>query len=190
MAMTTSAAACTYHLDEEFRIVSVDSAWSEFAIANGAPELLPPAPIGRSVWSYISDSTTAQLYLQIFESVRRKGVPLVFPIRCDSPALRRRLDLRVGRATQGGFEVSSAVIEISERPALRLLERQATRDPDTMLLMCSWCKNVQTGHGWRPAEEATVLLGLFERATLPEITHGMCPACEETINATLTDPRR
>jgi hypothetical protein len=117
-------------------------------------------------------------------------VPLVFPIRCDGPTIRRLLDLRISRVRPAGFEVSSAVVEITQRPELRVLDREARRDSQEMVRMCSWCKNVQTSQGWRTAEEAVVLLRLFERPSLPTITHGMCPACEEAINETLKDPRR
>jgi hypothetical protein len=39
--------------------------------------------------------------------------------------------------------------------------------------------------GWVEVEEAVRELWLFERTQLPQITHGVCPDCQESFELTL-----
>jgi hypothetical protein len=45
--------------------------------------------------------------------------------------------------------------------------------------MCSWCKRVRQEGRWLDLEEGVQELELLSRGPLPEISHGMCPACIE-----------
>ena len=84
----------------------VDLTWCEFAADNGAPDLVPPpGPVGQSVFAYIQDATTAELYRRLFESVRRTGRSAVLPFRCDSPALRRFLEMEIRPSGLSGLQV-------------------------------------------------------------------------------------
>lgn len=174
---------CTYDLDADHRIVAVGGSWSAFALENGAPELVAPAPIGRSVFAYVADATTSHLYQSIFETVARTGVPVVLPIRCDAPALRRFLELTVERPPgRSGVRVRSTLVRTEAREPLPLLDRTRSLS-DQILRMCSWCKVVDVAGRWRSAEEAVATLRLFEREQLPVITHTMCPDCYRRIEA-------
>src|SRR5512142_2158917 len=115
------SAQCSYDLDVSLRLVSVDAAWRDFAVANGAPELVPPRIIGVSVLSAISDPTTALVYRHLFDRVQACREPVVFPIRCDSPEMRRYLELELS-PRPAGFRVRSTVVRTEPRPAQGLLE--------------------------------------------------------------------
>lgn len=179
--MSVLVAACSYQLDADYRLVSVDRAWTAFAVANDAPELVPPGPLGRPIWTFISDSTTKHLYERMLDRVMAGGPPIRVPIRCDAPTLRRFLDLSVARGPAGVI-ITTTVTRVEPRPAVRLMDREARRSPGEMLVMCSWCKRIRTPAGWVEAEEAILRLGLFEADALPEITHGMCPQCFDQIS--------
>lgn len=105
-------AACTYELDVDYRLIAVDEAWSAFAAANGAPELVAPAPLGRTIWSSISDVTTVHLYQQILDRVAATGEAVCVPIRCDAPDLCRYLDLQITRRRPSGFVIRSVVSRV------------------------------------------------------------------------------
>lgn len=178
-----SAPDCVYDLDADHRIVAVSGSWSAFALENGAPELVAPAPLGRSVFTYVADATTTHLYRAVFEAVARSGLPVVLPIRCDAPALRRFLELRVERPPgRTGVRVRSALVRTEARDPVPLLDRTRSRS-DQLLRMCSWCKVVEVDGRWCSVEEAVAALRLFERAHLPAITHTMCPACYARMHA-------
>jgi len=177
--------ACTYELDAEFRIRAVDAAWSEFALANGAPELVvPPGPLGHSVFGYLHDATTAHLYRRLFEGVGRTGRSVVFPFRCDSPGLRRFLEMEIGPQEPSGLHLQTRVVRLEARSPVALLER-APRRSAQLLRMCSWCKAVEVAGRWRDLEDAVVALRLFESEALPGLTHGICARCQERMEGLL-----
>lgn len=179
--------SCTYELDDNLRIVAVDAAWSGFAIANAAPELAPPpGPLGQPVLSYVADRTTALLYEELFSKVRRTGGRLMVPFRCDSPSLRRFLELRIEPRRPTGLRLHSRVLRVEERPEVLLLDRREPRDGE-LLRMCSFCKSVEAQGRWRHVEEAIAALRLFERDVLPSITHSVCPSCYQRALTLLED---
>lgn len=184
--MDTTTGGCTYELDADLRIQSVDTAWSEFAVANGAPELVPPpGPVGQSVFDCIQDATTAHLYQRLFDGVLQAGRPVVLPFRCDSPVLRRFLEMEIRPRELSGLEVRTRVLRLEARAPVSLLD-PAVRRSGAFLRMCGWCKAVEVAGSWLDVAEAVVALRLFDQDTLPSITHGICPACYERVEAVIT----
>ncbi len=177
-----TAESCSYEVDDDLKIVAVDEAWSEFARANDGMDLLPPRPLGRSLLSYIPDLPTAHVYGRLFDRIRQTGQPLSVPFRCDSPRLRRFLELRLEPRDEGGFRLSSVLLRAEPRPPVSLLERSRPRGTD-MLLMCGWCKRVAIAEAWVEVEDAVSELKLFERKVLPDISHGICPGCLESTTS-------
>ncbi len=178
MNLHSQTVACSYEVDDDLTIVAVDEAWSEFARTNDGIDLLPPRPLGRSLLSYIPDLPTAHVYERLFERVRQTGQPLAIPFRCDSPTLRRFLELHLEGRSGGGFRLSTVLLRAESRVHVPLLERSRPRG-DGLLLMCSWCKRVSIPKAWVEVEEAVSELRLFEREALPDISHGICPDCLE-----------
>ena len=168
--------ACRYELDAKLRIQAVDDAWSEFAMANEAPELVTPAPLGRHVFDYIQDATTVHLYRALFHRVRTTGRPIELPFRCDSAGLRRFLEMEICPGTASGLVLKTRVVRLEPRAPSALLDRARRRSSD-MVRMCSWCKAVETPGHWCDVEQAVVALRLFEHELLPTVTHGICPPC-------------
>ena len=183
-AMDSRLGSCRYDLDDEWHIVAVDDAWSAFARANDAPELLPPAPIGQKVLSYVEDHTTVALYEALFARARRTRVPITIPFRCDSPTRRRYLDLRIEAKARSGLRLRSRLLRSEAREAVPLLDRRRPRD-GRLLRMCSFCKRVEAHDRWCEVEDAVTSLRLFDSFSLPTLTHGLCYACYERATALL-----
>jgi hypothetical protein len=179
-------AACAYELDRKRRIVALDEAWSRFATANGAPELAAPRPLGTPLFAYIRDSVTKHLYEQIFNRVTLTGGPATVPLRCDSPSLRRHLELHVSPLAAGGLRLYTTVVREEPRQGVPLLDQAAEHSADEFVRMCSWCKRVEHESAWFEAEEVVNVLRLFERDVMPSITHGICPSCEALVTAGLS----
>jgi hypothetical protein len=181
----SDVAELTYRLDAALTLAAVDDAWSRFASENGAPELVPPGPLRKSILSFISDPTTRQIYHDVFAAARRRGT-ISFPLRCDSPSLRRFLRLNVTATDDAGFLVRSTVLKVEARPAVLLLE---TSEPpsDEFLRGCSWCKRFDVRGQWVEVEVAIEQLRLFEGQPLPRISHGMCETCLATMEKLLED---
>ena len=70
MATEYRAASCSYHLDERLTITEVGHGWDHFALENGAPELIWPAPLGRPLMLFVADATTVHLTSSSFSASR------------------------------------------------------------------------------------------------------------------------
>jgi hypothetical protein len=75
---------------------------------------------------------------------------------------------------------------VQETPVVQAMpvwDRQALRStsPDALITACGWCKRLKLDDHWREAEEAISASGLFNRAVLPQLTHGICPSCYASV---------
>src|SRR5450631_2450126 len=88
----------SYQIDGHDDIISVNSAWKAFARSNGAPHLAEQV-VGRSLWEFVSDGTTRQVYRDLLVRVRG-GRTVTFSYRCDSPSLRRYMRMTMTPGAQ------------------------------------------------------------------------------------------
>lgn len=176
-----------YRIDRHDRIVSVSENWTAFAAENeGLETCHPKVVLHRSLWDFIQDDETRHLYGIVIDKVRSTGLPVAFPFRCDSPEMRRRLELEILPQGGGSLEFRSTVLETESREPQDLLKRNARPSSGAILTICSMCKKVRLpSGGWREVEEAVASLGLFDEAQLPDLSHGVCPACHAHALETL-----
>ncbi len=172
---------CTYELDLEYQILAVDKGWSDFAVANGASELGSPSGWkGRSVLSFIADAETVHIYKLLFQHVLNTQKPIVVPIRCDAPDLRRFLELTISFRPPSRFHIESRLVRSEPRNPVALLDQGQPRNLK-QLRMCGWCKAVDDDGDWVEVEAAVVSMRLFEQEILPQVTHTICPACQNRL---------
>lgn len=177
----TNSPDIAFSIDSTDRITTVNEAWSVFARANDGEHLLPPGILGRKIWDFICDDATRQIYARLLMRVRGGARPARFRFRCDSPGERRvlRMEITSGEAAAVQFTVTPLVVE--PRPAVRLLASATTRS-NRLLRICGWCMRVPTDDGrWLEVEEALSVLNIFDDSALPQLTHGICPACSAAL---------
>ncbi|MEW6321881.1 MAG: hypothetical protein AB1635_12455 [Acidobacteriota bacterium] len=172
-----------YRLGRQDEIVEVGGAWDDFALSNEAPELQGQRVVGRFIWEFIADRTTAGLFKALYAAVRG-GKALAIPFRCDGPSVRRYMQLQMAGSDHGGLTVSSSLVREECRPAQPILQRGTVRS-DALLSMCSWCNRLRVDAGWCEVDEAVAALGLFEQTRLPQLTHGICEPCRQQIEAAM-----
>lgn len=181
---SASLQSCSYDVDADLRIVAVNDGWTSFALANDAPELAAPHPLGKRLLEHIADPTMAHLYEQLLLKVRRTQRALTLPLRCDSPSLRRFLELRLEPLPPDGVRLTTSVLRVEPREPVHLLERHAGRNGPAVR-MCSFCKRIEVRDEWREMEDAAPALGLLECDSAPPITHGICPTCYRSASKAL-----
>ena len=164
-----------FSVDRHDDIVAVNDTWTTFALANDAPELVHERVLQRSIWDFIVDGTTRQLYGDLLLRVRR-GMPARFPFRCDSPTARRHLEMRLTRRPDDTVQFESVVLASELRVQQPLWDRHLRRGDD-LVPVCSWCKRVETAGEWFEVEDAIGRLRLFERHDMPRLSHGICRDC-------------
>ena len=174
-----------YTIDGADRLVEANAVWSAAAEEAGALHLVASRVIGRSLWDFIGDATTRQLYAAILQRVRSGGQPISFDFRCDTPTRRRLFHMRITGRPTGRVAFDVAAVESQDRPGVALLDPALERGPET-IRMCGWCKRVPLPAGeWVEIEDAVPLLAVLDRVPPPAISHGMCPGCYDTISKEL-----
>ena len=169
-----------HRVDASGKILSVNDEWVEFALENGAPELARKAVAGRVIWDFMDGKETRHLSRLLLEKVRTSGKAITLPYRCDSPALKRYMEMEIVQVGGGGIEFRIRAIRIETREPVALIDIDAARSAD-FLTICSWCTRARTQRGWVELDEAVRELGLFSMDALPQITHGMCADCAKLI---------
>ncbi len=175
-----------YCVDAEDRISSVNKEWLSFAEANEGRALLPPGVLGRSLWDFIGDIETRHIYGLLHGRVRALGLPVRFCFRCDGPERRRLLQLDI--LSQPEEQLLYRVRSLKEEPRalVPLLDPQRPWE-ESFVTMCGWCKRVAVRPGsWLEVEAAIVALALFDEPRPPQLTHGVCEECSESLSDILT----
>jgi hypothetical protein len=171
-----------YEIDCEDQIRSVSASWCAFARENGAEHLIDEV-VGTSIWAWIAGIEARHLYDLLFERIRKSGASARIPFRCDSPELRRFMELEISALPEDGLLFTAELKRVEQRPPVHLLDSHISRS-ESLVAMCSWCKRVRTGEGlWLEVEEAISALRLLEN-TPPAVTHSICRDCEAHIYGT------
>lgn len=169
-----------YQIDAEDKLVYLNEEWSAFAIANGAPNLTPKYILKRPLLDFVSDAETRELYRILFSRVRETLRPVTFPFRCDSPDLKRFMEMELIPQTDKSIQFNCTVLKVEPMPYLKLFDPKAEHSGQ-LLNICSWCKRIKIGSDWVEAEEAVTILDLFNSDTLPKINYGACPHCFDIL---------
>jgi len=167
----------SYRIDQDDSIAALGDDWVSFAIANDATHLADVT--GRSLWDFVSDSTTRQVYRQLLARVRQ-GRTIRFSYRCDAPSLKRFMQMTMSPAPAGGVTFESATVRTEPCGTTSALPEAG---PDHLLRMCGWCKRVAVDGQWEEVECAVERSGVFAGRP-PAITHTMCPSCLQTMDDT------
>lgn len=166
----------TYRIDADDRLIFVTTEWLDFARENEAASLSSQAVTGQSLFSFIGDPETRHLYRIIIDRVRQSRSGTVLPFRCDSPGIRRFMELHITPMPEGAVEFDGRLIREEEREILPLLDPSVTRS-DEIVVACSWCKRIDVDGSWFEVEDAVRRMGLFNQSRLPRISHGICIDC-------------
>lgn len=168
-----------YRINARDEIIHVNQVWDQFAAENAAPAALialaPNNLLGQSLWRYVTDAGTRQLYRSLLTRVRPEEI-IRFTFRCDSPECRRRLQMEIQGNQDGTIEFRSTPVLIEPRPAQFLLDWSVPRS-SSVLTVCSWCNRIKIDDKWWEIEEGVEHSALFEDERLPRLSHGICDDC-------------
>jgi hypothetical protein len=177
-----STEALSYAIDEQDHLIKVDRGYYRFAEENGWDEA--STSLGRSLWDYISGEEMVKLQRLLVRRVRNEVGDVELPFRCDGPAVRREMEMRIVARPGGRVVLFSARLRSERARDLPqwLLDPSVPRS-DEVLEMCGWCDRFEVDGEWVEVEEAARRLELFNRSELPALNHGICPTCNEMLLA-------
>lgn len=171
----------SYVINESDEIIFVNDAWSEFALANDAPELVANKVLNCNLWDFISDAATREIYQKLVDKARA-GHSSNFGFRCDSPDLRRFLEMKITLVENKNIQFDTRIINTEKRICQNVFQNDARRT-NVVIVACSWCKKVETGDGnWCEVEEFLSDPNLLESENISQISHGMCVSCYQSIS--------
>jgi hypothetical protein len=171
-----------HRIDAEDRLSFVNDAWLEFAAENAGPDDAE-AVLGSPLMAHISDAETRHIYRLLIDRIRETGRPIHFRYRCDSPNVRRFMEMRMDARPEGQIEFRSRVLRSEGREWMPVLDPTLPHRSDHPLQICSWCKAVYTRSAWLKLEEAVQTLDMLAEAVLPQLSHGICPACSDRMTS-------
>ncbi len=170
-----------YRVGSHDEIREASETWDAFALANGAPHLVLSQVVGQSLWSFIAGAEVRHLYELLLARIRESQKTVVLPFRCDAPDRRRFMEMAVVGLAGGEVEFVTRVVREEGRDPVSL-ETGAVESQNHLLAICSWCKRVRlTEAQWVELEQAIERLALFNRETLPPVTHGLCEDCYTAV---------
>ncbi|HEV2692439.1 MAG TPA: hypothetical protein VG347_06040 [Verrucomicrobiae bacterium] len=173
-----------YRVDSDDRIIFINSAWLQFAAANGMSPDVSKSMVGTRLWKHISDLTVRHFYKVLMGKVRKTGKCVAVPFRCDSPHLLRFMEMKITKLDNDALEFKNVLVreECRKRPASLLTDELEHK----MLLMCLGCDRVKLTR-WLEPEHAAQKLKLFEKSVLPLVSHSVCPQCNSIGFRTVID---
>lgn len=153
----------SYRIDRDGLLTAFNPHWDRFAAANGSPDLAGKKIRGRLLWSFIHDPETRHAHHTLIHRARARGGLSKLPFRCDSPALRRYMDMDILPLDDGGIEYRCRTLRMEPRASIPLTA--PGRDASGPLLrMCSGCTRVELGDNrWVEIEEAVAPRGLLSQ---------------------------
>ncbi len=175
--------ALSYAIDDQDRLIRLDSGFYRFAEENGWEEA--GTSLGRSLWDFVAGDDVQKLQRLLVRRVRDGVRSVKLPFRCDGPEISREMDIQIIAHSSGHVVLFSARLrseEEREEPQ-PLFDPSAARDDREFLPMCAWCDRFLVEGEWVEVEEAAKRLELFRRSEMPTLDHGICPACDKTLLA-------
>lgn len=169
-----------YTIDNNDYIISVNQDWMDFAQENGAPALTNADVLKNSLWNFISDTDTRQIYRELLDRVRSHNETQKIVFRCDAPECLRIMQLQLIPAGSGSVEFVSTTLEEKKRDPIAFLGAAGIAH-DEFVTLCSWCKKIEIEGVWWDLDEAVNHLALLTDTPAPGITHGICSDCKNKL---------
>jgi hypothetical protein len=169
-----------YRLDAKNRIIEVGGNWDRFAHENGADDLASDFVIGLPLRAFISGDVTKMFMDTMLTRVRLTGKPAVIPYRCDSPGIKRFMEMSLEAI---GTEVFSEHRILAERPMPRHTNfRVAAHNKSCrMIKQCSMCSRF-ANPGGEPVEPEVAGISSDEPLN---IIYFICAECRGRVQARL-----
>lgn len=166
-----------YRVNAADQIVWVDSLWLAFAQENGASELTEQSVIGHTLWDFIAGDVTRQLFANMHAEARQRQKAVVLPFRCDSPSLKRHMQLTITAENAGYLLYKSVLLQVEPQDDVGEIYEQ--RGPsDCFLTMCSCCKRVLVESlGWLGLDDVSARLRILDQQQVPSLRYAVCSDC-------------
>jgi hypothetical protein len=167
----------SYTVDNTNTIVAVSGVWDEFARDNGGENILASKIIGRQLEQFIQGDDTRMFVRTMLMSARTLHRPIYRPYRCDSPTLKRFMEMTLLPRADGVLEVIHR--ELHNEPIFHNIPVVAAPSGAgwAFLKRCSLCNRVHAQGVWSEIDDAIEANRLQVNAPNLKVIYGVCPDC-------------
>jgi hypothetical protein len=176
--MTNEESNTIYWLDKNNMIIKLSDSWDSFAIENDGDVLSGQSVIGKKIWDYIQGNTTRMWMDALFSLARLHQKTVQKPYRCDSPELKRYMEMVITPEENGVLKVESRVLstEVIKKP----FYFQASNDLGSpkILIRCSICNRLKQKGQWQEVDQLSIESTNTEQL---QVAYGVCPDCHNLM---------
>jgi hypothetical protein len=137
----------------------------------------------KSIFAFMADNAACALYGLLYRQMRSTGGTVVVPLFHETSVLRRHIDLTLTVLPSG------AILHrcMTTRTEPRYGKKPIPALTETHMTACSWCNSLKQGDQWLPIDHLACYGRLFQHPILPQLTHGICPTCYNTLLTSMCD---
>lgn len=167
----------SYWVEPGGKIIRISGPWDAWLGQDGAisERCAKMNVLGSSLFSFIDNAGVKHVYRTLQKRVSESGQAIEFPYRCDSPRLKREMQMTITR-DRDIVRYDSKLLK-EERRSWPL----PRTEPGTgaLIAMCSFCQAYRfpvESKSWKDLDQ------IFQELHLPpvfSVSHSFCPACYE-----------
>lgn len=171
-----------YRLDARDRIVEAGSdAWDEFARQNGDGKALRVRIEGTSLYAHVAGEASRMFVWTMLDGVRKLGRSATKLYRCDSPQLKRHMEMTITPSGNGGLLVTHRTVRTE--PMLRPVSFAAKAGRTSRLLLrCSMCNRLRIDGAWREPDAADLSPQKLPQSGAVAVAYGICEPCSDIVH--------
>jgi hypothetical protein len=174
---TAGGSDVSYRLDDQDRIVEVDSNWDRIALENDGEAVVADRILGTKLYAHVTDEPSRMFVWTMLDSVRKLHRPSVKFYRCDSPDLKRHMQMTILPETGGGLLVQHRLIR-TEKVPLRVRFAGPSGARSKLILRCTMCVKLKIEGVWI-APDAAVLAGVSQADGTVRVAYSICEDCRD-----------
>jgi hypothetical protein len=169
----------SYTLDETNAIIAVTGNWDRFAAENGGDDLLSMKIIGQRLDRFIAGDVTRMFVRTMLMSARTLKRNIQRTYRCDSPQIKRFMEMTIVPLGDGVLEVCHRHIRSEPYRYAVAFTPAAAGTTTGLIKRCSVCNRVRLRQSWRDADDALLSESPPAAGATTQLTviYGVCPDC-------------
>ncbi|MEG3619005.1 hypothetical protein V5T82_11110 [Magnetovibrio sp. PR-2] len=165
-----------FTVDADNIIIDVNDQWDLFAIENDADGLVHAHVIGQPLLKYVTGDSTRMFVEVMLQGARVRNTIISKPYRCDSPDLKRALEMRIIPLDNHEVRLENHIVSLQTVAQPVHFIGHATPSSDRVK-RCSMCNKVELDQEWRDPLDGSVAQSFLDPSSV-KVYYGVCDPCQ------------
>ncbi len=172
MEITTKT---SYLITDDGIIIKTSINWDIFANLNDGNSATTNNVIGKSIYSFIYDKETINWLKKIILLVKTYHEPIIKIYRCDSPNLKRFMEMSVSNIDKNIIVVYHRVLRVENIE--KVIYFETTDSLNSSVKRCSICNKLRINHKWYEIENIPNSFFDNLKELKLKVFYGVCSKC-------------